>query len=103
MHKVKLVSDKGKPAPTIFEYIWKRKNGQRIRVGVLVGTRNGSYYGVGFSQANIKEGDQFDSISGFGIAISRALGYIESPKIPNGLVKQFVVLKQDANLIFKKC
>ena len=101
MSKVKLVSEDGQPAPTIFEFITKRRGGKNHKIGVIVGVRNGDYYGVSFAQANLKEGDLFDPTAGFGIAISRALGYIDAPKVPDGIQNQFLRFQGRCEAYFK--
>lgn len=101
MSKIRFVVEEGQPHPVIFEYITKRHSGKNHRIGVIVGVRNGDYYGVNFAQANTKEGDLFEPIAGFGIAITRALGYIEAPPIPDGLQRQFLRFQGRCEAYFK--
>lgn len=102
MSKVQLVIEEGQPHPVIFEYITKRRGGKNHKIGVIVGVRNGDYYGTGFAQANTKEGDEFDMTAGFGIAIARALGYMQSPDVPDGVRRQFLRFEGRCEAYFKE-
>jgi hypothetical protein len=74
----------------IHEYIRERIPGRGKQiVGVIVGTTAGKRIVIGFSKANIKEGDTFDKEFGIDLALNRARGLEPSPEIPPQVVSQY--------------
>lgn len=67
----------------IHEYIRERVPDKRKRpIGVIVGTVIDEVIYVGWSKTNIKLGDKFDKKFGIDLALKRAKGLVDTPKLP---------------------
>lgn len=71
----------------IFEYIRRRKGGKTVKVGVVFAVKVDDAVKVGWSKANIKAGDKFDSLLGLQYALNRAMKPDNVPT-PNCIRKQ---------------
>ena len=88
----------------IFEYIRNRKG---KRIGVLLGTVVDNQIVYGFSQANIKSGDEFDKEYGKQLAFNRAIGAepitpaytIEAQKMVNPFTERCIRYFKQAELL----
>ena len=116
-HTAKLVLNEGQQQGVIVQYIKKNTGGKMFyaddgdemyvpgnpqRVGVMVAVKmplNG--YGIGFTLANQSHNDAFDPQTGVGTAISRALGYQETGKVPDSMTKDFVEFMERARAYYK--
>jgi len=69
------------PVTEIYEFVVKSFMGQRQKVGVLYGSIDkDNVVGIGFSKANLADGDKFDKDFGLKIAKERSKAqYIEYP------------------------
>jgi len=78
---------KEKHQTEIFEYIRRRKGGKTIKVGVVFAVKVDDAVKIGWSKANIKAGDKFDTLLGLQYALNRAMKPDNVPT-PNCIRKQ---------------
>ena len=57
----------------IFEYIRRRHHGKTLKVGVIIGVKDGKTVKIGWSKCNRQLGDVFDKRMGLQLALNRAL------------------------------
>ena len=57
----------------IFEYIRRRHHGKTLKVGVIIGVKDGKAVKIGWSKCNLKLGDVFNRQVGLKLALNRAL------------------------------
>ena len=58
-------------------------------------------YGIGFSLTNTSAGDVFDKSLGIASALTRALGYQGSPKVPESIIPEFMKFLERSGAYFK--
>ena len=80
----------------IKQHIHQTRNGQKQRVGVLVGRLvDGKYVNIGWSRVNVNAGDKFNPQYGFELALERTLAQEPVPMPPSML--------QDAHRFQDRC
>lgn len=79
---------KSDPQSEIFEYIRRRKNGKTIKVGVIIGVKEGKAVKIGWSKCNVKVGDKFDPDFGVKMAKDRAISANVGQPAPLCIQKQ---------------
>jgi len=85
----------------IHQYVMGNVNGQRAKVGVLVGHKDSNdHVSIGWSRANASKGDKFESGRGIGLAVERSKA-TEIVPLPHSMAMDFERFRARCEKYFK--